>query len=191
MAKSDTRKRFEERFRAEREAGNATFEFEGKTYSTKLAEEMPAKKVPMPTPRPKDLTPLDETPPAKSLSDFYKKYPDSLPEKYAPEEDTKSTGPQTEAQRVSRAIGDVRKSIRPNMSADEDAAAMAAIRRAREANIQAGNRADEAILPGSTYSRQTYKKGGMVKSKASSSKPKSGVRGAGIAVKGRGKMRMF
>lgn len=46
-AVSDTRKRFNEEFRKNREAGNATFEFDGKTYTTDLA-----KSAPMPAPRP-------------------------------------------------------------------------------------------------------------------------------------------
>jgi hypothetical protein len=78
MAKSDTRKRFEEKFRTERAAGNKTFEFDGKTYSTDLAKEAP-KKVPLPTPRPKDVGDKPMT-----LKDTYEKYPNSLPKKYDP-----------------------------------------------------------------------------------------------------------
>lgn len=186
MAKSEIRKQFEEEFRKHREAGEDTFEFNGKTYTTKLAPSAPpsggptrrGKGRPTPDYRPETSEESSDTSSPKSLPDWYKKYPDSFPEKYAPKDDTGSTGPQTEAQRVSRAISDFREGS--GSYAD-----------ARKANIQAGNRADEGILPGSTYSRQSYKKGGMVKSKSSSAKAKSGVRGAGLAVKGRGKVRMF
>jgi hypothetical protein len=169
MAKSDTRKRFEEEFRKQREAGADTFEFEGKEYSTKLATA--PKKVPIPTPRPKS----EDS--SGSMKTFEPRYGSSM-------------NPQTEAQRVGRAVSDARSSVRrmvePNMGVDteaergERAGAMAAIQRARRANIQAGNRADEGILRGSSY-----RKGGMVKSK------KSGVRGAGCAAKGHGKMKMY
>lgn len=189
MAKSDTRKRFEEKFRTEREAGNDTFEFDGKTYSTKLAPSKP-KSVPLPPKRPAEMS---EEAPAKTLPDFYKKYPDSLPSKYAPKGSESPSG-QTEAQRVGRAVSDARSSVRrlvePNVGMDTEAergergAAMAAIQRARVANTQAGNRADEGILPGSSY-RRPMKKGGMATAK------KSGVRGAGCAARGHGKMKVY
>lgn len=188
MAKSDTRKRFEQKFREELDAGNATFEFEGKQYSTKLAA--PSAGGPTRRGRGSPTGRYDEAKPATSLKDFYGKYKDSLPEKYAPDDDMSSSGPQTEAQRVGRAVSDARSSVRrlvaPNMGVDteaergERAGAMAAIQRARKANMEAGNRAEEGILRGSSY-----RKGGMVKAK------KSGVRGAGCAAKGHGKMKMY
>lgn len=186
MAKSDTRKRFEQKFREELDAGNATFEFEGKQYSTKLAA--PSAGGPTRRGRGSPTGQYDEAKPATSLKDFYEKYPDSFPKKYAPDDAMSSSGPQTEAQRTGAAIGNVRKAIRDAVSSpseDADNTAKAAIKAARTANIQAGNRADEGILPGSTYSRSGYKKGGMVKAK------KSGVRGAGCAAKGHGKMKMY
>jgi len=115
MAKSNTRKRFEEKFRTERAAGNKTFEFEGKMYSTELA-----KAAPLPPKRPADMAaPAADMPRVSST-------------------------PTTEAQRVGRAVSDARSSVRrlvaPNAGMDTEAergersAAMAAVQRARTAN---------------------------------------------------------
>ncbi len=166
MAKTAKRLEFEDRFRKERAAGNKTFEFDGKMYTTELA-----KAAPLPPKRP-----ADKAAPAADMPRV-------------------SSTPTTEAQRVGRAVSDARSSVRrlvaPNAGMDTEAergersAAMAAVQRARTANVQAGNtRADEGILPGSSYARR-MKTGGMVKAK------KSSVRGAGCATRGQGKGKMY
>ena len=85
---SATRQRFNEEFRRNRDAGNKTFEFEGKTYNTKMApssEGPPRRGLGSPVSltvsrsQPADDSSKPESSSPKSLSDWYKKYPYSFP----------------------------------------------------------------------------------------------------------------
>ena len=97
---SDTRKRFNKEFRKNLDAGNKTFEFEGKMYSTETGPSMP-KNPPLP-PKRRGMT-LDEA---------YEKPSSSLPEKYAPKkkESMPDIAPmKTETGRLSEAVSASRK----------------------------------------------------------------------------------
>lgn len=176
------RQQFEEEFRKHRDAGDDTFEFMGKTYTTKLAgpsaggpstrgKGSPTGQYDVPSSGPKrryanpimkDTTIVEGPDDEGNVTSSQVRLPrtkfDASPG-VGPNYRSEQSG-QTEAQRTGRAISDVRNAIRGG-SSDEDS--MAAIRRARTANRQAGNRPDEDLLPGSTY--QTEKRGGKVQKK--------------------------
>jgi hypothetical protein len=189
---SDTRKRFNEEFRRNLDAGNSTFEFEGKTYTTKMApppSSGPTTRGRGPTTsrsdeQPKAAPATDEAAPPspKSLKDWYTKNPDSFPKKYAPKDmtdlgDSGSSAPmQTEAQRVGEARSDLIK--------QRD------LIKKTQPTERTGKMYDDLRTEMEDYKtslrQQGYKKGGVVK------KAKGGsIRGAGIAARGHGKMRMF
>jgi hypothetical protein len=139
MAVSDTRKRFNAEFRRNLDAGNKTFEFEGKTYSTETAPAMP-KNPPMP-PKRRGMT----------LEEAYEGST-TLPEKYAPERKMERSR-SSESSRVGEArstAGKARQRYSETMPADRNSAMLEDIRRA-DTNVS------------SRMKERGYAKGGMVR----------------------------
>jgi len=189
-AGGSVRDQFNAAFREARNAGEKTFEFMGKTYNTNLYQPTSG-----PSSRGGSGRPTGMASPARAAGTDTSGYEAMKPTTIVTGPDdqgnvTRETkmlprtrfdaapapamsgpqGGQTEQQRVGAAISDVRSAIR-DKAADE--VAMDAIRAARTANRQAGNRPDEGMHRGSNYS--TQKKGGRVK------------RATGGPVKGKGK----
>ena len=189
-AGGSVRDQFNAAFREARNAGEKTFEFMGKTYNTNLYQPTSGPSSRGGSGRPTGMASLARAAGTDTsgyeamkpttivtgpddqgnISRETKMLPrtrfDAAP---APAMSNPQSG-QTEQQRVGAAISDVRSAIRDKAA---DQVAMDAIRSARTANRQAGNRPDEGLLRGSTYSAQ--KKGGRVK------------RATGGPVKGKGK----
>lgn len=180
MAKSAMRMRFERAFKEARDAGEKTFEFEGKSYNTRMAGEGGASKRSAPLPPMRDIPREDD------------------PEKPAPPMESTPTP----MRRPSGSAGEApmaRRSPFERMPNPYEA----------EAQVQGpqkppttgrlrtfgGNMAEtNAGYPAEKPMEETaYRKGGMVKKKSGGMmKKKSGgsVRGGGIAQRGQGKMRM-
>ena len=158
---SDTRKRFNKEFRKNLDAGNKTFEFEGKMYSTETGPSMP-KNPPLP-PKRRGMT-LDEA---------YEKPSSSLPEKYAPKkkESMPDIAPmKTETGRLSEALS------ASNKARDKYARTQPTERNSRMlSDIQ---KTSSDLYSAAEQRGQGYAKGGM-------------VRGCGKATKGRGKGTMY
>jgi hypothetical protein len=179
MAKSATRMRFERAFRDARDAGEKTFEFEGKSYSTKMKA--------TPTPPKRDVPRVDDEP-----SPPYSDAPSpSAVARPAPAESSVVTDPQTGI--VPRRYGTVRSGFyragENEVQGPEKPPTMGRLR------TVGGNMAEtNAGYPAEKPLEETgYRKGGMVKKKSGGMmKKKSGgsVRGGGIAQRGHGKMRM-
>lgn len=158
---SDTRKRFNAEFRKNLDAGNKTFEFEGKTYSTETAPPLP-KNPPLPPKRR-----------GMSLDEAYEKSPKSLPEKYAPEKKEKMSDVapmKSETGRLSEALS------ASNKAREKYARTQPTERNSRMlSDIQ---KTSSDLYAAAEQRGQGYAKGGM-------------VRGCGKATKGRGKVRMY
>lgn len=185
MAKSATRMRFEQAFRDARNSGEKTFEFEGKSYSTRMAGDGGASKKSAPLPPTRDVPREDD--PEKSFTD----YPDM---KTPPAPMRRPSGDAGAAP-----VG--RRSMFERMPNPYDKESPGAVQGPEKPpttgrlRTVGGNMAEtNAGYPSEKPMEETaYRKGGMVKKKSGGMmKKKSGgsVRGAGAAQRGQGKMRM-
>jgi len=182
MAKSATRMRFEQAFRDARNSGEKTFEFEGKSYSTRMAGGGKSAEKSIPTPPKRDVPREDD------------------PEKPAPSMESIPTP----MRRPSGNAGEApvsRRSPFERMPNPYDAESPDAVQGPQKPPTMGrlrtfgGNMAEtNAGYPSEKPMEETaYRKGGMVKKKSGGMmKKKSGgsVRGGGIAQRGQGKMRM-
>ena len=184
MAKSAMRMRFDRAFKEARDAGEKTFEFEGKSYNTKM------KSTPMPPKR--DVPRMDDFP---STPDAPAR---PTPAPSAPAESSVVTDPQTGI--VPRRYGTVRSGFY-RAGEDEVQGPEKPPTTGRLRAVGAKMAEENAGYPINPSDETGYRKGGMVKKKSGGMmKKKSGgmvkmksggaVRGAGIAQRGQGKMRI-
>ena len=171
--------RFEQAFKDARNSGDKTFEFEGKSYSTRMAGEGKSAEKSIPTPPKRDVPREDDpekTYPAEPVEASPRGYyynqklnesadvqsPPTTPKKSRTSMFERMPNPYEKA-----AKSDAAKPPAPDLVPD----------------IYKGER---------QVPDQQYRKGGMVKKKSGGTMKKSGgsVRGAGIAQRGQGKMRM-
>jgi hypothetical protein len=182
---SSTRQRFNQEFRRNLDAGNKTFDFEGKTYSTKMAPDLKRDMMP---PAPKagkiessDLPDLSERPPEVPLKGQNYSMPGvrmggkGEPAIVLGGSDNSSSGYDAKVKKM-REDNEARLRSSTKAIADSDL------------TPKTGQR------PTDSSDDQSYRKGGVVKKKAGGMMKKAGggsIRGCGIATKGRGKMRVF
>ena len=179
MAKSAMRMRFDRAFKEARDAGEKTFEFEGKSYNTRMAGEGGASKRSAPLPPMRDIPREDD------------------PEKPAPPMESTPTP----RRRPSGNAGEApmaRRSPFERMPNPYEAEAQVqgpqkppTMGRLRAVGAKMAE--ENAGYPINPSDETGYRKGGMVKKKSGGMmKKKSGgsVRGGGIAQRGQGKMRM-
>jgi len=180
MAKSATRMRFEQAFRDARNSGEKTFEFEGKSYSTRMAGEGKSaeKSIPLPPKRdiPREDDPEKTAPPMESTPTPMRRPPGSVGE-----------APRARRSPFERMPNPYE--AEPQVQGPEKPPTTGRLRTfgGNMAETNAGYPTDKS------ESETGYRKGGMVKKKSGGMmKKKSGgsVRGAGIAQRGQGKMRM-
>ena len=192
MAKSATRMRFEQAFKEARNSGDKTFEFEGKSYSTRMAGEgeSPKKSIPLP---PKRDVPRENDP--------EKSYPaepmEASPKGYYNQklDDAAAAGPAVtvNSEMPQKRYGTVRSGF--YRAGENDVQGPDMPPTTGRLRTVGGNMAEtNAGYPtDKSEDNSGYRKGGMVKKKSGGMmKKKSGgsVRGAGIAQRGKGKMRM-
>jgi len=182
MAKSATRMRFEQAFKEARNSGDKTFEFEGKSYSTKMK--------PTPTPPKRDVPREDDFPSTPDAPSQEKSYPAEVEK---PQPMRRPSGNAGEAPTRRRSMFE----RMPNpYEADSSNEVQGPEKPPTTGRLRTfgGKMAEEnAGYPINPSDETGYRKGGMVKKKSSGAvKMKSGgsVRGAGIAQRGKGKMRM-
>jgi hypothetical protein len=173
--------RFEQAFKEARNSGDKTFEFEGKSYSTRMAGEGKSAEKPIPTPPKRDVPREDD------------------PEKPAPPAEAAIPTPM---RRPSGNAGEApigRRSPFERMPNPYEAESPDAVQGPEKPPTTGrlrtfgGKMAEEnAGYPINPSDETGYRKGGMVKKKSGGMTKKSGgsVRGAGIAQRGQGKMRM-
>lgn len=189
---SAKRQRFNDEFRRNLDAGNKTFDFEGTTYSTKMAPDLKRDMMP---PAPKagkiessDLASLPQAmegmkgrgqPDSPSVEDF-----NNLGERFKKIKNDvmniknigNSSSPQTEAQRVGESRSDLikqRDMIKKTQPTERTDKMFDDLRTEKDDYK-------------TSLQQQGYKKGGAVKKVGGGA-----VRGGGCATKGRGKMRML
>ena len=192
MAKSATRMRFEQAFKEARNSGDKTFEFEGKSYSTRMAGEgeSPKKSIPLP---PKRDVPRENDP--------EKSYPaepmEASPKGYYNQklDDAAAAGPAVtvNSEMPQKRYGTVRSGF--YRAGENDVQGPDMPPTTGRLRTVGGNMAEtNAGYPtDKSEDNSGYRKGGMVEKKSGGMmKKKSGgsVRGAGIAQRGKGKMRM-
>lgn len=185
MAKSATRMRFERAFRDARNSGDKTFEFEGKSYSTRMAGEGKSAEKSIPTPPKRDVPREDDpekpAPPAEAAIPT----PMRRPSGNAGEDPTGRRSPFERMPNPYEAEAQVQGPEKPPTTGRLRTVG------AKMAEENAGYPTEET----------GYRKGGMVKKKSGGMvKKKSGgavkmksggaVRGGGIAQRGQGKMRV-
>jgi len=180
MAKSATRMRFEQAFKEARNSGDKTFEFEGKSYSTKTK--------PTPTPPKRDVPREDDFPSTPDAPSQEKPQPMRRPSGNAGEAPMARRSPFERMPNPYEAEAQVQGPEKPPTTG--------------RLRTFGGKMAEEnAGYPINPSDETGYRKGGMVKKKSGGMmkknyggmvKMKSGgaVRGAGIAQRGQGKMRM-
>lgn len=197
MAKSAMRMRFDRAFREARDAGEKTFEFEGKSYNTRMAGEggSPKKSTPLP---PRRDVPREDDPekPAPSM--------ESSPRGYYNQklDDAAAAGPAVtvNSEMPQRRYGTVRSGFY-RAGEDEVQGPEKPPTTGRLRTVGAKMAEENAGYPTDSSEETGYRKGGMVKKKSGGMmKKKSGgtvkmksggaVRGGGIAQRGQGKMRM-
>jgi hypothetical protein len=193
--------RFERAFKEARDSGDKTFEFEGKSYNTRIAAE--SKSAPLPpkrdiprvddpektypeeaaTPLPpkRDIPRVDDPP--KARRSMFERMPNPYEKDKQSEADSSNDvqGPPTAPKKS-------RTSIFERMPNPYKNAAKGDATEAPAPDLVPDIYKGERQVPD-----QQYRKGGMVKKKSGGMmKKKSGgsVRGAGIAQRGQGKMRM-
>jgi len=187
MAKSAMRMRFDRAFREARDAGEKTFEFEGKSYSTRMAGEGGASKRSAPFPPMRDIPREDD------------------PEKPAPPMESTPTPMRRPSGNAGEAPMARRSPIErmPNpYEAQVQGTPAPPPKTGRLKPLGQNIVETNAGFPMEKPPEETaFRKGGMVKKKSDGTmkknyggmvKMKSGgaVRGAGIAQRGQGKMRM-
>jgi len=180
MAKSATRMRFDRAFRDARDSGDKTFEFEGKSYSTRIAGEGKSTEKSIPLPPKRDV-PIVEDP--------EKKYPEEPVEASPRDYYNQKLSESSDVQVPPTAPKKSRTSMFERMPNPYEKAAKSDATEAPSADLVPDIYKGERQVPD-----QQYRKGGMVKKKSGGMmKNKSGgaVRGAGVAQRGQGKMRMF
>jgi hypothetical protein len=181
--------RFERAFREARDSGDKTFEFEGKSYSARMAGEGGSSKKSAPLPPTRDI-PREDDAPLPPTRD--------IPRVNDPEKSYKGVDP---APKSRRSMFERMPSPYENDSPDavkgpEKPPTTGRLRTVGQNMVEknAGFPVDKATVskPVEGY-EDSYRKGGMVRKKSSgmvSMKSGGAVRGAGTAQRGRGKMRM-
>jgi len=181
--------RFEQAFKEARNSGDKTFEFEGKSYSTRMAGEGGSSKKSVPLPPKRDIPRVDD------------------PEKSYPSEEASPRGYYNQ-----KLNDDAEKGSSVTVNSDMKQGRYGTVRsgfyRAGENDVQAPEKPPttgrlrtvgqnmveknagfpvdkESVSKPIEGYEDSYRKGGMVKKKSGGS-----VRGAGIAQRGQGKMRM-
>jgi hypothetical protein len=181
--------RFEQAFKDARNSGDKTFEFEGKSYSTRMAGEGGSSKKSAPLPPTRDI-PREDDAPLPPTRD--------IPRVNDPEKSYKDMGTAPKARRsmFERMPNPYENDSPDAVKGVEKPPTTGRLRTVGQNMVEknAGMPSDAATVskPVEGY-EESYRKGGMVKKKSGGMmKKKSGgsVRGAGIAQRGQGKMRM-
>jgi hypothetical protein len=180
--------RFERAFKDARDAGEKTFEFEGKSYNTKM------KSTPMPPKR--DVPRMDDFPSTPDAPSQEKSYPAEVEK---PQPMRRPSGNAGEAPMARRSP--IERMPNPYEAEAQVQGPEKPPTTGRLRTVGAKMAEENAGYPINPSDETGYRKGGMVKKKSGGTmkknyggmmKKKSGgaVRGAGIAQRGQGKMRM-
>ena len=186
MAKSATRMRFDRAFKDARDSGDKTFEFEGKSYNTRIAGEgkSSGKSVPLP---PKRDVPTVEDPEKKYPEEPVEASPRGYYNQKLNEDGESKPFFKLNSEMPQKRYGTVR-------TGEGDTGETGDSKPFFKLNSEMPQKRYGTVRTGeeSTSSEEGYRKGGMVKKKSGGMMKKSGgsVRGAGVAQRGQGKMRM-
>jgi hypothetical protein len=190
--------RFEQAFRDAQNSGDKTFEFEGKSYSTKMK--------PTPTPPKRDVPREDDFPSTPDAPSQEKSYPAEVEKPQPMRRPSGNAGEAPRARRspFERMPNPYEADSSNEVQGPEKPSTTGRLRTVGQNYVEknAGMPTDAATVskPVEGY-EESYRKGGAVKKKSGGTmkknyggavKMKSGgsVRGAGIAQRGQGKMRM-
>jgi hypothetical protein len=190
---SATRQRFNEEFRRNRDAGNKTFEFEGKTYNTKIAPDSKRDMMP-PAPKAGKIESSDLAPLPQAMEGMKGRGQPARTQNYS------APGVRMGGKGEPAIVlgGSASDENNPNsfgakdrkMTQDDETRLRDSIKSMADSDLtpKSGQRPTDSTDTG-------YRRGGVVKKKATGGMMKKAgggsIRGCGLATKGHGKMRMF